>query len=64
MDSVLILDALISAEFELTVSAGLIATDRPDLPLSANTSWIIDPAETLTKLRLAIKSLSDTCSGS
>lgn len=59
----LILDALRDAEHELVTLSGLVATDRPDLPLSPETSWVIETAPTLAKVQAAISRLSDSDSG-
>lgn len=54
-----VLDALLSAEHDLSFFHGLIATDCVDGPRSANAVfWEIDTRETLTKLHSAIRELS------
>ena len=52
-------NALCKAEYEMTTTNGLIATDRPDLPLTDDTSWMIDYSETLKAVNEAI-SILDT----
>ena len=41
-------DALIHIRLALDLSNGTIATDRPDLPASPETTWTIDHARELT----------------
>lgn len=55
-----ILDALRSAEHELISLSGLTATDRPDLPISQHSAWVVDPAATLKKVQAAISLLCDS----
>ncbi|MFG0610828.1 hypothetical protein [Delftia sp. WSY_14] len=43
-------DVLLLASRELDFHGGCVATDRPDLPLSADTSWTVD----FSKARAAI----------
>ena len=52
-------NALCKAEYEMTTTNGLAATDRPDLPLTDDTSWTIDYSETLKAINEAI-SILDT----
>ena len=52
-----VINALCKAEYEMTTTNGLVATDRPDLPLTDKTSWTIDYSETLKAINDAISIL-------
>ena len=49
-----VINALSKAEYEMTTTNGLVATDRPDLPLNEATSWTLDFTETLKAIEEAI----------
>ena len=49
-----VINALSKAEYEMTTTNGLVATDRPDLPLDEATSWTLDFTETLKAIEEAI----------
>lgn len=53
-----VLNALRAAEHELIALTGLRATDRPDLPLTEETSFTLDPKEVLAQVQAAIRQLS------
>ncbi len=54
-----VLDALHLAKTEFLFHSGCIATDRPDLPLSPETSWTVDFSRVLEVIDAAVAMLGD-----
>ena len=61
-----ILQTLLTAQHDLGFLTGCTATDMPDLPLSAETSWVIDADKLLKSIDEAIRAITGDlykCSG-
>lgn len=52
-----VLDALALAKRELVFAGGCVMTDRPDLPLSSETSWTMDVTRVLAVIDDAVEQL-------
>ena len=52
-----VLDALALAKRELVFAGGCVMTDRPDLPLSSETSWTLDVTRVLAAIDDAVEQL-------